>query len=216
MGALEQMRFREPAVWRVDGDAIEAAVAVGDLDRAHTMTVRLEHSAERSGIPWSHAVGARCRGLVLAARGDLDAASMSLERALVEHDACPVPFERARTLLVAGRVLRRSKAKRRAREALEEAQSLFARLGAELWLQLAADELRRVAGRIAPDHLTVTELRIAQLAASGRTNAEIAAEAFVTIKAVEANLSRTYRKLGIRSRAQLARALERETDSVNP
>jgi DNA-binding CsgD family transcriptional regulator len=216
MDALEQMRFREPAVWRVDGDAIEAAVAVGDVDRAETMAARLEKSAERSGIPWSRAVGARCRGLVLAAHGDLDAASMSLERALVAHDACPVPFERARTLLVAGRVLRRSKAKRRAREALEEAQSLFARLGAELWLQRTADELRRVAGRVAPDHLTATELRIAQLAASGRTNAEIAAEAFVTIKAVEANLSRTYRKLGIRSRAQLARALERETDLVNP
>jgi DNA-binding NarL/FixJ family response regulator len=140
---------------------------------------------------------------------------ISLDRSLVEHDACPVPFERARTLLVFGRVLRRSRAKRRARDALEEAQSLFARLGAELWLQGTADELRRVAGRTPPEHLTVTELRIAQLAANGRTNAEIATEAFVTIKTVEANLSRVYRKLGIRSRAQLARALDQEVDAAN-
>jgi DNA-binding CsgD family transcriptional regulator len=212
---LEEMRFREPAVWRVDADAIEAAVAVGDIERADTMTARLEESAIRSRIPWTRAIGARCRGLVLAARGDLDAALISLERSLVEHDACPVPFERARTLLVFGRVLRRSKAKRRAREALEEAHSLFTRLGAELWLKGTADELRRVAGHTPPRHLTVTELRIARLAANGRTNAEIAAEAFVTIKTVEANLSRAYRKLGIRSRAQLGRALDQGVDAAN-
>ena len=116
MSLLDEMRFREPAVWRVDGDAIEAAVAAGEFDRAEAMTTRLETSAARSGIPWTRAVGARCRGLVLAARGDLDDAMVSLERSLVEHDACPVPFERARTLLVAGRVLRRSRAKRRARD----------------------------------------------------------------------------------------------------
>jgi len=179
------------------------------------MTARLEESAIRSRIPWTRAIGARCRGLVLAARGDLDAALISLERSLVEHDACPVPFERARTLLVFGRVLRRSKAKRRAREALEEAHSLFTRLGAELWLKGTADELRRVAGHTPPRHLTVTELRIARLAANGRTNAEIAAEAFVTIKTVEANLSRAYRKLGIRSRAQLGRALDQGVDAAN-
>ncbi len=212
MNALEEMQFGEPAVWRVDGDAIEAAVAVGDVAGANRMTARLERSAARSGIPWTRAVGARCRGLVLAAEGDLGGALVALERSLVEHDTCPVPFERARTLLVTGRVLRRSRAKRRAREALEEAQSLFAHLGAELWLQTTADELRRVAGRVGEADLTATELRIAQLAASGRTNAEIAAEAFVTVKTVEANLSRAYRKLGIRSRAQLARAL----DVVNP
>jgi DNA-binding NarL/FixJ family response regulator len=206
------MPFREPAVWRVDGDAIEAAVGVGDLERADSMTERLEQSAGRSGIPWTRATAARCRGLVLAGRGELDDALRSLDRSLVEHEQCPVPFERARTLLVAGRTLRRSKAKKQAREALEESRVLFARLGAELWVQRTEDELRRVAGRTAPAELTVTELRIATLAASGRTNAEIAAEAFVTVKTVEANLSRAYRKLGIRSRAQLGRAL----DTANP
>jgi DNA-binding CsgD family transcriptional regulator len=212
MSALEEMQFGEPAVWRVDGDAIEAAVAVGDVARANRMTARLDRSAARSGIPWTRAVRARCRGLVLAAEGDLDGALVALDRSLVEHETCPVPFERARTLLASGRVLRRSRAKRRAREALEEAHSLFAQLGAERWLQTTTGELRRVAGRVPEADLTATELRIAQLAASGRTNAEIAAEAFVTVKTVEANLSRAYRKLGIRSRAQLARAI----DVVNP
>ena len=66
----------------------------------------------------------------------------------------------------------------------------------------------------APDDLSATELRIAHLAATGLTNRAIAAEVFVTQKTVEANLARAYRKLGIRSRAQLARALDsREVSS---
>jgi DNA-binding CsgD family transcriptional regulator len=208
LAELNRVGFREPAVWRVDGDAIEAAVGVGDPARAEALVSRFEERAARSRIPWSLAVSARCRGLVLAARGELEDAADALGRALAEHEHCPVPFERGRTLLVQGQVLRRLKRKREARGALEEALAIFRRLGAEVWERRAEGELARVAVRRAPDELSATELRIATLAAAGLTNKAIAAEVFVTQKAVEANLARAYRKLGIRSRAQLARALD--------
>jgi DNA-binding CsgD family transcriptional regulator len=208
MVELERVDFREPAVWRVDGDAIEAAIAVGDLARAEALAKRFEQQAARSRIPWSLAVSARCRGLVLAARGQTLAAEDALERALAAHARCPMPFERARTLLARGLISRRLKHKREARAALEEASAIFRRLGADAWAHRAEAELERVAVRRAPSDLSPTELRIASLAATGLTNQAIAVEVFLTRKAVEANLARAYRKLGIRSRAQLSRALD--------
>jgi DNA-binding CsgD family transcriptional regulator len=213
LAELDRVGFREPAVWRVDGDAIEAAVGVGDLERAEAFVSRFEERAERSQIPWSLAVSTRCSGLLLAAGGNLEGAAQALERSIAEHERSPVPFERARTLLVQGQVLRRLKRKREARAALEEALSIFRRLGAEAWERRAEDELARVAVRRAPDELSPTELRIAGLAASGSTNQEIASQVFLTRKAVEANLARAYRKLGIRSRAQLSRALDARESS---
>ena len=215
-GALEvfeRVAFREPAVWRVDGDAIEAALAAGDLDRAEELLTRFEERAARSRIPWSLAVSARCRGLVLAAHGELDAAAEALERALTEHERCPMPLERARTLLAQGRLQRRLKRKRQARLALDEARELFARQGAATWVARVDDELGRVAVRRAPAELSATELRIAQLAADGLSNQAIAEQVFVSVKTVESNLKRAYRKLGIASRAQLARALDAQTIS---
>jgi DNA-binding NarL/FixJ family response regulator len=145
---------------------------------------------------------------VLASRGELDAAAGALEQALAEHEACPMPFEQARTLVVHGQVLRRLKRKREARLALEQARQLFEQLGAEPWAARVEAELQRVSPRRAPDELSATELKIAELAASGLTNPEIAARVFVSRKTVEANLARAYRKLGISSRAQLHAALE--------
>jgi DNA-binding CsgD family transcriptional regulator len=216
MRLLDAMEFSEPAVWRVDGDAAEAALAVGDLERGAAIVERFESRASRSQIPWSLAVSARCRALLHAARGELDDALSASERALVEHERCPMPFERARTLCVRGQILRRAKQKRQARAALEEALAIFEELGAALWIRRAEDELARVASRTAPVDLSATELRIARLAAAGRTNDEIAAEVFVTRKTVEANLARAYRKLDIRSRAQLAHALDARAAAVIP
>jgi DNA-binding NarL/FixJ family response regulator len=206
---FERVAFREPAIWRVDGDAIEAALAAGDVDRAQELLARFEERAARSRIPWSLAVSARCRGLVLAAQGDLDAAAEALELALAAHERCPMPFERARTLLAHGRLQRRLKRKRQARLSLEEARELFAGAGAEGWLVRVDEELSRVAVRRAPEELSATELRIAQLAAEGLSNKAIAEQVFVSVKTVESNLKRAYGKLGISSRAQLARALDR-------
>jgi DNA-binding CsgD family transcriptional regulator len=205
LATFDRIHFREPAVWRVDGDAIEAALGVGDVERARGLVDRFE---KRARTPWSIAVSARCRGLVRAAEGDLEGAREALAHALVEHERCPMPFERARTLLVHGQVLRRLKRKREAGEALADAQAIFARIGAEPWVRRTQNELGRVAVRRAPAELSPTELQIARLAADGLTNRAIAEQAFVTVKTVEANLKRAYGKLGIRSRAQLARALD--------
>ena len=208
---LDRVDFREPAVWRFDGDAIEAAVENGALEQAERWLDRLE---QRSEIPWNRAVSARCRGLVLAARGELDDAAAALERSLAEHDACPMPFERARTLLVQGQILRRLKRKRDARLALERARELFDGLGAKPWVARVDAELQRVSPRRAPEDLSATELKIAELAASGLTNPEIAARVFVSRKTVEANLARVYRKLGISSRAQLHAALRGSAEVI--
>ena len=215
LDTLERVDFREPAVWRCDGDAIEAAVESGAIDRAELWLARFEQRSVQSGIPWSRAVSARCRGLVLAARGELDAAAAALDRSVAEHQACPMPFERARTLLVQGQVLRRLKRKRDSRLALEQAREGFERLGADPWVARAEQELLRVAPRRAPDELSPTELKIAELAAAGLTNPEIATRVFVSRKTVEANLARVYRKLGISSRAQLHGALAEDAELIS-
>ncbi len=97
---------------------------------------------------------------------------------------------------------------RRARD-LEEAIAAFVELGAEGWEQRARSELERVGGRRrgGRDELTPSERRVVELAADGRSNKEIAAALYVTVNTVEVHLARGYRKLGVRSRAQLAKRL---------
>ena len=98
--------------------------------------------------------------------------------------------------------------KRQARISLDGARELFASEGAENWVARVDEELGRVTVRRAPEELSATELQIARLAADGLSNQAIAEQVFVSVKTVESNLKRAYRKLGISSRAQLARALD--------
>jgi DNA-binding CsgD family transcriptional regulator len=119
-----------------------------------------------------------------------------------------MPFERARTLLAQGVALRHARRRRDARAALEEARKAFQSLGAALWEEKAAVELRRIGGRrAAGGELTPAEERVAALVAEGRTNKEVAAALFLTERTVEFHLTHVYRKLGVRSRAELARRL---------
>jgi DNA-binding CsgD family transcriptional regulator len=142
--------------------------------------------------------------LLSAAAGDLDPAVAALDGAVVGHERLPIPFELGRTLLVKGQIHRRRKEKLRAREALEQSIAIFERLGASLWLARAQTELDRVGLRHgSPDQLTPTEKSVAQLAASGLTNREIAERVFLSPKTVESNLARVYEKLGVHSRAAL-------------
>jgi DNA-binding CsgD family transcriptional regulator len=188
-----------PPVW---ADAIETLVGLGELERARASLDPYELHAERLGSPQARVGAARCRGLLLAAEGDLSAAESAFERSLA--DAGGFPLERARTLLCLGVVRRRARQKRAAREALESALVIFEELGAPLWAEKARAELRRISGRApASDELTETERRVAELAAQSRTNKEIAAELYMGVSTVEAHLSHVYRKLGVR-RAGLA------------
>jgi DNA-binding NarL/FixJ family response regulator len=150
--------------------------------------------------------------LAAAADGDFEAALGHGRRALATHERVHEPFERARTLLLLGTVHRRAGQKRLARETLAEARRAFEALGATGWAEQAGAETRRIGGRAAASEgLSEMERRIARLAAEGRTNREIAAAAVVSVKTVEANLTKAYRKLGVRSRTELARLLDRQT-----
>ncbi len=203
--AVEETGLREPALFRFHGDAIEAKIALGQWDGVEALLAELDRLEAR---PWVLVMACRGRALLGAARGDLGAAHQELERALELHDRLEEPFERARTLVVLGNVLRRDRKKRAAREALESAREIFGRLGAVLWETRTDAELARISGRApAPAGLTPTEQRIADLIASGLSYRETADVLFISPKTVQWNLSKIYRKLGIRSRAQLAASL---------
>jgi DNA-binding CsgD family transcriptional regulator len=158
---------------------------------------------------WALMLADRCRALLLAARGDLDGASAAASEALARCDGLELRIEVARTFLIAGTVERRRRSKHRAADHLRQALELFDDLGARLWAQRARAELDRVGQRPpSSTELTVSELRVAQLTASGLTNREVAARLFISPKTVEANLARVYRKLNIRSRAELGARLK--------
>ncbi|HEY7421636.1 MAG TPA: AAA family ATPase [Gaiellaceae bacterium] len=206
-GALRSMGYRNPGVRPVYADAIEARIQSGDLE-CEGEIAELESAGRSLDYPWALATSARCRGLLLAARGELDGATAELERALVEHERSPQPLELGRTLLSLGVVQRRTKQRAAARTTLEQALELFDGLGAALWAEKAAAELARIPGRgPASGELTETERRVAELVAEGLSNKEVAARLFVSRRAVESNLSKVYAKLGIRSRTELASKL---------
>ena len=211
---LREMGVVEPGVIPVMADAIEARIGIGDLDGAGDLLVEFEEQGRASGRPWALATAARCEGLLLAARGEAATALPVFQRALAEHHRVGQPLELGRTLLAKGEVERRAKQKSAARESLGAALEILEDLGARIWAERARAELARVAGRTTSSELTPTERRIAELVAQGGTNKEVAAAAFVSVKTVEANLSRIYAKLGVRSRVALAHHLaeERERD----
>jgi DNA-binding CsgD family transcriptional regulator/tetratricopeptide (TPR) repeat protein len=199
----------EPVLVLFLPDAIEALIGLGELDRAEPLAWSLERRGRELDGTWAIATGARCRGLLLAARGDLVGAERVLADALIEHKRLDMPLERARTLLVQGIVARRAKHRAQARASLGEACEEFERFGARLWAERAREELTRVSGR-RPSRtleLTPTEQRVAELAAHGMSNREIADSLFVTVHTVESHLSHVYQKLGVRSRSQLAAKL---------
>ena len=199
-------------LWHMPSDfefiamGIEAFASVGDLDAAADLLDALEARARRIDSSWERAIRARCRGLLRSAQGDHDGALAAFDGALRENERLNLPFDRARTLLALGILQRRLKQRRAARVSLEAALAVFEELGARRWAEKARSELKRIAGRTpAGDVLTATERRVAELVAEGHPNKEIAATLFVTVKTVEATLTRVYAKLGVRSRTELAR-----------
>lgn len=186
-------------------DTIEALVGVGDLARADDLTSWMEDVGNRTGRAWTLASAARSRALVLAARNDLAGAAASMDDALRAHQRLPMPFELGRTLLLCGVLRRRMRRRAAARESLEQSLAIFEQVGSALWAAKARAEIARLGVRTeAQAGLTPVEQRIAALVADGRTNREIAAAMSLSEKTVEANLSRMYRKLGVKSRAGLA------------
>jgi len=206
---LDRAGYREPGVCPCLPNAVEAALGVHDVDRARGYTDQLEQQARAAKNSWALAASLRCRGLVLSAAGEIDGALAALDECVQAHEALPMPFELGRAKLALGIVQRRAARKRDARDSLQAALTLFEELGAPLWAHRAQSELSRIGGRAAPrrGELTETEQLIADLVAVGRTNGEVAAELSLSARTVQWNLTKIYRKLGVRSRTELAASL---------
>ncbi len=209
----------EPSLHRFLPDEVEALILLGELGSAQSLLAPFEARSAELDRAWGRASAARCRGLLLAAGGDLDGAASALEVALEQVRPLGQPFEEARTLLAAGEVARRARRKQRSATLLREARRRFGDLGAARWRDRAESELARVGIRgprpgtgSRPDGgpaLTSAEEQVAALALAGRSTAEIAAELFMGKRTVESHLSHVYRKYQVRSRAELARKLPR-------
>jgi DNA-binding CsgD family transcriptional regulator len=190
-------------VARTLANAVEALLGTGEPVEAKALAERLEEHAGVMSVPSVIAATARSRALVLAQGGDVEGARTAVEDALAAHARLREPLELARTYLAQGSIERRAKQKAAARAALRQAEAIFADLGARLWLERTRRDLARTGlTRSHEQDLTPTELRVAQLAAAGSQNKEIAGALFISVKSVEAHLSRVYAKLGVR-RAEL-------------
>lgn len=192
-------------------DAVEALTVLDRIDEAEPLVVALETSGARLDRPWMLATGARCRALMSAANGELDAALRSVHDAMAHHERLPMPFERARTQLLLGQIQRRKRHTQAAINALSQAAVVFEELGSPLWSSRAHRELERLTTRSAGATLTHSERQIAEYAATGLTNRQIAAAMYLSEKTVEMHLSSAYRKLGVRSRTQLVDRLRAGT-----
>ncbi|OBK46811.1 LuxR family transcriptional regulator [Mycobacterium sp. 1081908.1] len=198
-------------------DAVEALIGLGRFDDAEPLVEALERNGSRLDRAWMLAVGARCRAMLQASRGDLPAATATAERAMTEHERLPMPFERARTQFLLGQLQRRQRHRDSAAATLRDSLQTFEELGTRLWADRVKAELARgMSGRQRAEGLTPSEQRVAELAVTGMTNRDIAVTLFISPKTVEVNLSRIYRKLNIRSRMELYRALSPTHESESP
>ena len=175
-------------------------------------------TSEPRRLVWPTPSAAACRARGILAT-DPDEAQRLFAASLAALDKVgPVPFEQARTLLCSGEAMRRNRRPVAARAPLTSALKIFDGLGARPWAARASAELaasgvkdRRITmaavGSMRLEELSPQELQVARIAARGQNNIEVAAALFVSRKTVEAHLTRVYRKLGIRSRTELARIL---------
>jgi DNA-binding CsgD family transcriptional regulator len=189
-------------------DAVEALISLGRLPEAEPMIKALEHNGRLFDRPWMLAIGGRCRAMMLAAQGEVEEAERTAREALTAFGRLPMPFERARTQLLLGQILRRRRQKIATEATISEALQAFDEMGCALWAQRALAELERT--NVSPTrgaNLTPSERRVAELVATGMTTADVAAQLCVSPKTVEANLTRIYRKFDIHSRAELGRVM---------
>jgi DNA-binding CsgD family transcriptional regulator len=208
--------MNNPNVVPMAGDLAEALARAQELDRCIDILHWLDERAQATGLAYPRAVGCRARGILAT---DPDEAQRLFVESLAALDKVGAgPFEEARTLLCYGEAMRRDRRPGAARVPLNRALKIFDGLGARPWAARARAEL--AASGIRPQRATDSigrhnglqelspqELQVARIAGRGQNNAEVAAALFVSRKTVEAHLTRVYRKLGIRSRTELARIL---------
>ena len=198
------------AVAGASADLTEALVALGLVGQARDVADRLAQRLDGIIDPHGLALVQRC--FALSRPEDADD---HYREAVARHEQTDDPFEAARTHLLQGEHLRRTRRVRDARESLGAALDAFERIGVPPWSERARRELGATGQRppmVTPQpahQLTPQELRVALAVVDGMSNAEVAASLFLSVKTVEFHLSRVYRKLGVPSRGGLARALDR-------
>jgi DNA-binding CsgD family transcriptional regulator len=204
---LEQKLGRvDPAILMWHGDFVEALAAVGNRAEAAEILSEVQRNAKRYGRWVVELSLSRAESALLAAEDGPRVAAERLAEAVQRWVRHPYPIEEGRAWHALAVLQRRAHRRGAARDAFVEAVTRYAAAGAEPWRVAALDDLARLDGARGPG-LTETERRIVELVRAGATNREIAAAVFLSVKAVEANLTRLYRRLGVRNRAQLARAL---------
>jgi DNA-binding CsgD family transcriptional regulator len=196
--------------WRRETIVAQYAEALVNLGRAGdagaTIDATVRRARRRGPLP-ALAEVLRARALVRAAQGDLDAAIEDADDAVRILSGLQLPFRAAKAWFTLGEVRRRARQKAASRTAFEAALRGFEDLGSPVWIDRTQTELARVASRRpAGSSLTDTERRVAELAAAGQTNREIAHALFMSVHTVEAHLTRIFRTVGVQSRTELARA----------
>jgi len=203
--ALARTRgFLEPGFLRVELGTVEALVACGALTGAAAFATDV---ARRSRWPWSSATSALARAVVLAAEHQAATAASTAAWATARFRACGHPSEHARALLFEVTIQRRLRRRSEALRLLHEAREVCSGHGIGLWEGRLHEEGERFGLTGSGALLTPTERRITDAAARGLNNKEIAAAVHISVKTVEANLTRAYAKLGVRSRTELASLL---------
>ena len=192
-----------PAVMAWRSGAALAHRALGDHDDALRLADEEVALARASGAPRAVGIALRCRGIVAGGREGVEL----LEESVTVLDGSGARLEHARSLCDLGAALRRGRRTTAATARLREALHLAAQCGADALAARARDELRAAGARPrrdamrGRDALTASELRIAQMAAAGAANRQIAQSLFLTLRTVETHLTHTYRKLDIGSQA---------------
>jgi DNA-binding CsgD family transcriptional regulator len=189
-------------------DAVETLVGLGRAEDAEPLIAWLERDPHN---PWLRALAAQGRGLVAAALGDEVRAQTKLGEAVRGLERLSVPLDYGRALLALGSAQRRARHKAEARRSLDQAVAVFQRTNAPLWLAKAQGELARIGGRQRAEvGLTPSERRVTELVAAGQSNKQVATALFISPKTVEGHLANVFAKLGVRSRAELARKVASE------
>lgn len=211
-GRESRLRYgvRDPGYMFNESDLTEAYIRAGRLADAERSLAELRAGAAATGGAWAAAAVARYAALL----GDDTEVDALLEAASAAHERVDFAFEEARTKLIFGERLRRARRRTSARPLLTAAEAAFRAQGAVRWADRAAAELR-AGGLLASapsngataldgDELTEREREVCALVAGGSSNAQVAAALFISPRTVEHHLHSIYRKVGVRSRAQLA------------
>jgi DNA-binding NarL/FixJ family response regulator len=193
----------------VDAMLAEAYLAVERPEAALPIAAMLRATGTRLGRPVLIGDADRIDALAAAQAGKLDEAAELACAAVAAHESAPLRLELARSLLALGRIERRRKARTEARGALRRAHELASAAHHRPLLAEIERELPRVTGTRSQAELTATEQRVADLLSSGATNRDAAAALFVSVRTVETHVASIYRKLGVRTRAELTRHLLR-------